>query len=113
LKRVFEAGVKPTGKSVCPCIPFDMRSLTRGRKTPFGGTDIIVDELKAQALRLDPEARVDLARELLASLDGSNEAEVEGLWIDEAMRRHEKLDSGAARVYPAAEVLERAGARRG
>jgi hypothetical protein len=71
-----------------------------------------VDELKAEALRLDPEARADLARELLASLDGLNEAEAEKLWIDEAIRRDEELDSGAARVYPADEVLNRARARR-
>ncbi len=71
-----------------------------------------VDELKAGALRLDPEARADLARELLASLDGLNEAEAEKLWIDEAIRRDEELDSGAARAYPADEVLNRARARR-
>jgi hypothetical protein len=71
-----------------------------------------IDELKAEALRLDPEARADLARELLASLDGLSEAEVEKLWIDEAIRRDEDLDSGAARAYPADEVLDRARARR-
>jgi hypothetical protein len=71
-----------------------------------------VDELKAEALRLDPEARADLARELLASLDGLSEAEVEKLWIDEAIRRDEELNSGVARAYPAEEVLDRARARR-
>lgn len=71
-----------------------------------------IDELKAEALRLDPEARADLARELLASLDGLSGDEVEKLWIDEAIRRDEELDSGAARAYPADEVLDRARARR-
>ena len=71
-----------------------------------------VDELKAEVLRLDPEARADLARELLASLDGLSEAEVEKLWIDEAIRRDEELDSGAAHAYPVDEVLNRARARR-
>ncbi len=71
-----------------------------------------VDELKAEVLRLDPEARADLARELLASLDGLSEAEVEKLWIDEAIRREEELDSGAAHASPADEVLNRARARR-
>ena len=71
-----------------------------------------IDELKAEVLRLDPEARADLARELLASLDGLSEAEVEKLWIDEAVRRDEELDSGVARASPAAEVLDRARARR-
>jgi hypothetical protein len=59
-----------------------------------------IEELKEEALRLNPEARAYLARELLASLDVMNEAEIK-LWIDEAIRRDEELDSGAARVYPA------------
>lgn len=71
-----------------------------------------IDELKAEVLRLDPEARADLARELLASLDGLSEDEVEKLWIDEAIRRDEELDSGVARASPADEVLDRARARR-
>ena len=71
-----------------------------------------VEELKAEALRLSPEARAYLARELLASLDGMSEAEIEKLWIDEAIRRDEELDSGAAGVYLAEDVPARAGARR-
>jgi hypothetical protein len=58
-----------------------------------------VDELKAEALRLDPQTRAYLARELLASLDTLSEAEIEKLWLDEAIRRDEELDSGAARVF--------------
>ena len=71
-----------------------------------------VDELKAEVLRLDPQARAYLARELLASLDTLSETEIEKLWLDEAVRRDEELDSGAARAYPADEVLGRARARR-
>ena len=71
-----------------------------------------VEELKAEALRLGPEARAYLARELLASLDALSEAEIEKLWIDEAIRRDDELDSGKARAYPADEVLARARSRR-
>jgi len=71
-----------------------------------------VEELREEALRLTPEARAHLARELLASLDAMSEAEIEKLWIDEAIRRDEELDSGAARPSPADEVLARARARR-
>jgi putative addiction module component (TIGR02574 family) len=71
-----------------------------------------VERLKAEALRLSPEARVYLARELLASLDTMNEDEIEKLWIDEAIRRDVELDSGTARAYPADEVFARARARR-
>lgn len=71
-----------------------------------------VEELKEEALRLSPEARAYLAREMLARLDGMSEVEIERLWTDEAIRRDEELDSGAARAYPADEVLARARARR-
>ncbi|MEI6669749.1 MAG: addiction module protein [Acidobacteriota bacterium] len=71
-----------------------------------------IEELKAEALRLGPEARADLARVLLASLDGMSDAEVEHLWIEEAVARDDELDSWTARAYPAAEVLARARARR-
>ncbi len=71
-----------------------------------------VDELKAEVLRLDPQTRAYLARELLARLDALSEAEIEKLWLDEALCRDEELDSGAARAYPADEVLDRARARR-
>ncbi|MEW6350631.1 MAG: addiction module protein [Thermodesulfobacteriota bacterium] len=71
-----------------------------------------VEEIREEALRLDPEARAYLARELLASLDAMSEAEFEQLWVDEAIRRDEELDSGSARAYPADEVLARSLARR-
>jgi hypothetical protein len=72
-----------------------------------------IDELKAEALRLDPEARASLARVLLASLDGTSDSEIERLWIDEAVARDDEVDRGAARAFPADEVLARARARRG
>ncbi|MBS1914059.1 MAG: addiction module protein [Bacteroidetes bacterium] len=71
-----------------------------------------VEELKEEALRLGPEARAYLARELVASLEGISETEIEGLWIDEAMRRDKSIDNGSARAYAADEVLARARARR-
>jgi len=72
-----------------------------------------VDELKAEVLRLDPQpqTRAYLARELLASLDTLSDAEIEKLWLDEAIRRDEELNSGAAQAYPADEVFDRARAR--
>jgi len=71
-----------------------------------------LEELKAEALRLNTEERAYLARALLASLDALSEAEIEQLWIDEAIRRDEELDSDPARAYPADDVLSRARARR-
>jgi hypothetical protein len=73
---------------------------------------VSIDELKAEALRLDPEGRAHLARILLASLDGMTEAEIERLWLDEAVARDDGLSRGTARAFPAAEVLARARDRR-
>jgi len=71
-----------------------------------------VDELRSEALRLAPQARAELARELLHSLDDLSEAEVDQLWLEEAARRAGELDSGAVRAVPADEVLARLKARR-
>jgi hypothetical protein len=71
-----------------------------------------IEELTAEALRLDPEARAYLASVLLASLDGMSDAETAKLWIDEAIARDDELNRGAARAFPADEVLARARARR-
>jgi len=71
-----------------------------------------IDELKAEVLRQDPQTRAYLARELLASLDALSEADIEKLWLNEAIRRDEEMDSGTARAYPPDEVLSRVRARR-
>jgi hypothetical protein len=46
-----------------------------------------IDELTKQAMRLTPEARAHLARELLGSLDSLSESEVEKLWLEVAAHR--------------------------
>jgi len=70
-----------------------------------------IDELKAEALRLNPEDRAELASDLLRSLDDLSEAEVERLWVEEAMRRDANLDAGTARSIPAEQVFRDARAR--
>jgi hypothetical protein len=41
-----------------------------------------------------------------------SEAEIEKLWIDEAIRRDEELDNGTVHAYPADDVLARMRTRR-
>ena len=72
-----------------------------------------IDEIKMEALKLNPASRARLARDLLASLDTLSAADHEQLWLDEAVRRDDELDQGAARLQPADEVLARARARLG
>lgn len=52
--------------------------------------------LLAEALRLDEQARADLAAELLASLDGPADADAETLWAAEIERRVAAIEAGAA-----------------
>jgi hypothetical protein len=46
-----------------------------------------LEELEAEAMKLDPKARVRLAGKLLESLDSLSEEENEQLWAEEAERR--------------------------
>jgi len=70
-----------------------------------------IDELKREALSLDPPGRANLARELLSSLDDLPEDEIEQLWVEEALRRDAEIDAGTARCIPADEVFAAARAR--
>jgi hypothetical protein len=69
------------------------------------------EELKAEALRLAPEARAKLAYALLESLEDLSEAEIESLWIDEALRRDKEFDSGRVPLRRADDVLNEAKSR--
>ena len=72
-----------------------------------------IEELKAEALQLTPEGRADFARELLASLDSLDDAEIERMWLDEAERRLAQLNRGEATADPSEVVMARVRARRG
>ena len=57
-----------------------------------------IDEIKMEALKLNPASRARLARDLLASLDTLSAADLEQLWLDEAVRRDDEIDQGTARA---------------
>jgi putative addiction module component (TIGR02574 family) len=48
----------------------------------------------ADALRLAPEARAELAAELLASLDGPADPDTEAAWAAEIERRVDAIEAG-------------------
>lgn len=72
-----------------------------------------IEELVREALSLDPSSRASIARELLNSLESLSDAEIEQLWVEEAMRRNAELDVGTANTVSAEDALARARARRG
>lgn len=66
-----------------------------------------VAELSQRAKELAPEDRARLAEELLASLEGELEPDVDAAWDAELVKRIADVDSGAVKLLPADEVFER------
>ncbi len=52
-----------------------------------------IQELEAEALKLDPKSRTRLAGKLLASLENLSEEENARLWVEEAERRAVEMDT--------------------
>jgi putative addiction module component (TIGR02574 family) len=63
--------------------------------------------LLANALRLDEDARAEIAAELLASLDGPSDPDAEAAWAAEIGRRVSAIESGTARLEPWEDVKRR------
>lgn len=63
--------------------------------------------LLADALRLDADARAALAAELLASLDGPEDADAEAAWQVEIERRVAAIEAGTIGLEPWDRVKER------
>ena len=62
--------------------------------------------VEAQALKLTAEERAQPADRLIASLFGDHETEE--AWAAEVERRVEEIESGRAKLVPAAEAIDRA-----
>lgn len=65
--------------------------------------------LLADALRLSPEVRAELAAELLASLDGPADPDAETAWAAEIERRVDAIEAGSVALEPWDEVKRRIG----
>ncbi len=66
-----------------------------------------IDDLRAQALALSSGERAQLARDLLASLDGPADPDVSEAWENEIHRRLDQIDEGTARLVDRAELTRR------
>jgi len=69
---------------------------------PKAAPDVLAD-----ALRLEPDARAEVAAELLASLDGPADPEAEAAWDAEIEHRIDAIEAGTVRLEPWAEVKRR------
>ena len=69
------------------------------------------DELETDALKLPPTDRAQLARRLIGSLEGTEEGDFEGAWIEEAERRHAEYRKGLVTARDADAVFRDAAFR--
>ena len=65
----------------------------------------IIDEITLKARALPAEDRARLAEELLSTLQENPDPEIEAAWDAEIRRRLADIDSGNAKLVPAAEVF--------
>lgn len=65
-----------------------------------------LESVEAEALKLSPEERAELAQRLLDSL--FEDSEVEEAWAVEVERRVAAIESGRSAVIPASESIARA-----
>jgi putative addiction module component (TIGR02574 family) len=65
-------------------------------------------EIESEALQLPPKERARLAQRLLASLDTESDRDAEQVWLQEAERRLDELESGKVIGIPAEQVFRRA-----
>ena len=83
-------------------LPWVRRCLLARSKNLAVGSEF--EKVREQALNLDLDARVALARALLESLEDLSEAEDESLWFAEAERRQQEVREGRVKLVPGDEV---------
>lgn len=67
----------------------------------------VTQTVLAEALRLEPDARAEVAAELLASLDGPVDPDAEAAWDAEIDRRVEAIEAGSIGLESWSEVKQR------
>jgi hypothetical protein len=68
-------------------------------------------DIETEALKLKPEDRAELAQKLLESLEDLSEKEIEEMWIEEAIRRKEEIETGKVTCKKADDVIRSIKAR--
>ena len=64
-------------------------------------------EIESKALQLPPKERAQLAQRLISSLDPGSDRDAEQVWLEEAERRLDELESGKVTGIPAEQVLDK------
>jgi putative addiction module component (TIGR02574 family) len=66
---------------------------------------IFVDKVFGEALSLPADARVNLVKELLTSLNLPTQAEIDHLWAEEAEQRVSEVDRGKVELVSGEKVF--------
>jgi putative addiction module component (TIGR02574 family) len=66
-----------------------------------------LERVRSEALDLSESERAELAQNLVASLDGPPESDVEKAWDAEILRRLTEIDSGTAKLIDRQEFSRR------
>ena len=74
-------------------------------------SDMSIEDIEAEALKLDPKSRARLAKRLLESLEALSDEENEKLWSKEAERLDADWDATSGAARPATDVLRDARAK--
>ena len=81
------------------------------RQSAYPGCMSAVAKLRAEALALPEDDRLDLAADLLASVHGGMTPEWEAAWMAECRRRVAEVDAGTVTPIAADEVMANLRAR--
>jgi putative addiction module component (TIGR02574 family) len=66
-----------------------------------------LEKLRAEVLKLSEPDRAELAQQLVASLDGTPDPDVEVAWDAEILRRLTEIDAGTAKLVDREEFRRR------
>ena len=70
-----------------------------------------LERIRSEALNLPEAERAELAHNLVASLDGHADPDVQAAWEAEILRRLAEIDSGTAELIDRKELRRRISAR--
>lgn len=88
--------------------PDGCKRLSGGKsERKIGDMTKAAEAVLADALRLDLEARAEVAAELLASLDGPADPDAEAAWAVEIERRVTAIEAGTVKLEPWGDVKRR------
>lgn len=70
-------------------------------------SNVALEKLRSEALRLSEKERAELAQDLMKSLDAPGDPDAADAWDKEISRRLDEIDAGTAKLIDRAELRRR------